>query len=120
MLKDFEIHVVRSGPQAVVSICGEFDLATLPHWRNRFSSLLDDGVLDVTVDMAELDFIGSSGLKALVDALNTLRARGGQLKLRSPTRSAWRVLEITGLTALFGLVRTDEPSGARHPAQGVR
>jgi len=60
MLKEFEIHVVRSGPQAVVRVCGDFDLASVPHWRDQVSSLLDDGVLDVAVDMAELDFIDSS------------------------------------------------------------
>ncbi len=120
MLKDFEIHVVRSGPQAVVRVCGDFDLASVPHWRDQVSSLLDHGVLDVTVEMAELDFIDSSGLNALVAALSTLRARGGQLTLRSPTPSAWRILEITGLTDLFGLVGTDEPSGARPAAEGAR
>ncbi len=92
----------------------------MPHWRDQVSSLLDDGVLDVTVDMGELDFIDSSGLNALVAALSTLRARGGQLTLRSPTPSAWRILEITGLTDLFGLVGTDEPSGARPAAEGAR
>ena len=105
----FDIVVVETGRAAVVQVRGELDLSTAPRLEEQLVSLADAGVLDVTVDLADLDFIDSSGLQALVAGLKRLRARGGDLGLRSPRPSTLKVLEITGLTRVF---RTEAIEGA--------
>ena len=97
----FDMFVVKSGRTAMVQLCGELDLSTAPRLDELFASLADEGVLDVTVDLADLDFIDSSGLQVLVVGLKRLREQGGDLGLRSPRPSTRRVLEITGLTSLL-------------------
>lgn len=99
----FDIFVVRTGRAAMVQLGGELDLTTAPRLDEQLVSLADDGVLNVTVDLADLDFIGSSGLQALVAGRERLREQGGDLELRSARPSTRRALEITGLTSLFRL-----------------
>lgn len=99
----FDILVVRNGRAAVVQVCGELDLSTASRLHEQLVSLADEGVLDVTVDLAEMDFIDSSGLQALVAGLKRLREQGGDLGLRAPRPSTRKVLEITGLTSVFRL-----------------
>ena len=105
-MTDFDIVIVKSGPAAVVQVCGELDLSTAPRLREELARLADEGALDVTVDLAGLHFIDSSGLQALVAGLKLLREQGGDLGLRSPRPRTLKVLEITGLTGLLRLEAT--------------
>lgn len=103
----FDVVVVRTGRAAVVQVQGELDLSTAPRLRQELVTLADDGVLDVTVDLADIGFIDSSGLSALVAAHRRLREQGGDLGLRAPSPSTRKVLEITGLTGLLRLEATE-------------
>ena len=47
-------------------------------------------------------FIDSSGLRALVVGHKALEERGGSLVVANPSTMAARLLEVTGLTTLFG------------------
>lgn len=102
-MTDFGINVVKSGRAAVVQVRGELDLSTAPGLHELLVSLAVEGVLDVTVDLADLHFIDSSGLQVLMAGLKRLRAQGGDLGLRSPTPSTLKLLKITGLTSVFRL-----------------
>ena len=55
------------------------------------------------MDLAQLDFIDSTGLYVLVSGLKRLRELGGDLGLRSPKPSAMKLFEMTGLSALFAI-----------------
>ena len=52
--------------RAVVRIGGDLDLAIAPHLCEEIVTLASRGVSAVTVDLAHLDFIDSSGLTALI------------------------------------------------------
>jgi anti-anti-sigma factor len=51
----------------------------------------------IVIDASSLDFIDSSGLHQLVQALKRQREVGGDLVLHRPTAQTMRVLEIVGL-----------------------
>jgi anti-sigma B factor antagonist len=58
---------------------------------------------NIVVDLSGVTFIDSTGLGVLVTALKRTRDAGGQLTLRSPTRSTRKVLDITGLSNLVAI-----------------
>jgi len=103
VINSFDIVVVRTATAATVRVCGELDADTAPGLRDRLASLVEEGITDITVDLAELGFIDSSGLSSLVVGLKRVREHGGDLVMLSPTPSTMRVFEITGLTSLFTL-----------------
>ncbi len=100
---EFAVAATESAGTAVISITGELDLATAPQLRDAFVCLVNRGIHVVTVDMARLGFIDSTGLGVLVTALKRFRELGGDLTLRSPNRTAMNVLEITGLTKIIAI-----------------
>ena len=67
--------------------------------------LAADGVATVTLDLGEVAFIDASGLRALVVGHKALEERGGTLVVANPSTMAARLLEVTGLDALFGGVQ---------------
>ena len=102
----FEVRVAEDAGTAVtVSVVGELDMVTAPQFEDRLAALYDEGARQLTVDLASLSFIDSSGLSALVSTLKRYRAEGGDVILRSPTRATAKVLEISGLDQLFTIDR---------------
>jgi len=85
----------------VVAVAGELDVATAPSLREELYRVIDRGVTKICVDLADMDFIDSTGLGVLVGALKRVKERDGTLELRSLPPSARRVFEITGLTQAF-------------------
>jgi anti-anti-sigma factor len=93
-----------------VSVAGELDLATadeLAAWLVNQGQ--GDG--DLTVDVAGLSFIDSTGVRALLRAADAMAGRG-RLILRDPSPPVRSVLELAGLThSVTGLVvEGSEPS----------
>ncbi len=102
----FIFDLVETSPGlATAKLVGELDLYTAPCLHDGLSSLFDDGVRTVELDLSELDFIDSTGLAELVLALKRSREHGGDLVLRSPRPSTFRVLEIAGLDHIFTVSR---------------
>lgn len=96
--------VVSSGDATYeVRLVGELDLATADLLRNELGRLAGNGATLVTLDLADLGFIDSTGLSVLITALKRFREQGGDMALRSPTAGTRKVLEITGLTEVFSI-----------------
>lgn len=86
-------------------LAGEIDLATVNDLTAALEPLVRKGG-DVTLDLTEVRFIGSSGVQVLIRALNTLDGRG-RLLLSHPRSNVRRLLDVMGLHRFENLeVRT--------------
>jgi anti-sigma B factor antagonist len=75
-------------------LSGEIDAHTAPNLATALAAL-PEGV--VRVDMAEVSFIDSSGLRVLMEAMTKARERGGDLVVSQPSPAVARLIEISGL-----------------------
>ena len=64
---------------------------------------------DVVIDVAQLRFLDSAGVHALVSVGAALDHHASRLVLRDPPDNVQRLLEILGLWDLIPHVRTDDP-----------
>ena len=69
--------------------------------RDNLQKLLDAGDRKFLVNLADVDYIDSSGLGELVVAFTTVRNHGGQLKLLNLTKRVRDLLQITKLLTVF-------------------
>ncbi len=106
----FDLVTTSAGGHAVVAVMGDLDAATCGRLDDELVALVGGGSPRVTVDLAKLTFIGSSGLGTLVAAVGRMRVAGGDLRLQAPTPLALRVLELTGLSSLFAISAPSAPS----------
>jgi anti-anti-sigma factor len=98
-----EVVVSSRGAAYDVRLVGELDLDTAGLLRDELARVADNGATLVTLDLADLGFIDSTGLSVLITTLKRLREKEGDMILRSPTPATRKVLEITGLTELFSI-----------------
>jgi anti-sigma B factor antagonist len=69
--------------------------------RDRIQKLLNGGDRKFLLNLADVDYIDSSGLGELVSSFTTVRNHDGQLKLLNLTRRVQDLLQITKLLTVF-------------------
>jgi len=69
--------------------------------RDALQKLLSAGDRKFLINLADVDYIDSSGLGEFVTAFTTVRAEGGQVKLLNLTRRIRDLLQITKLLTVF-------------------
>jgi anti-sigma B factor antagonist len=75
--------------------------------REQVSALAAAGSKNVILNLAEVNYIDSTGLGALVICATTLRKAGGDVKLLNLNKRTLELLVITKLATVFALF-TDE------------
>jgi anti-sigma B factor antagonist len=92
------------GAGLVVAFGGELDIASLPAVTPALDALLSRGPQPVRLDLAELEFLDSSGVALLVRIANHF----DRVRTARATEPVRRVLEVLALADRLGL---DQPSG---------
>jgi anti-sigma B factor antagonist len=98
---DLKLAVQDHGDRATIQVAGEVDLATSPQLQAIQIDLVDQGFHQLIVDLEQVSFLDCAGIGMLVDARRRVQAHGGSLKLVRPAPLVRRVLEVTGMTAVF-------------------
>ena len=69
--------------------------------RNRVRELVQAGVKKIILNLADVQYIDSSGIGELVSTYTTVTTNGGQLKLLNLTKKFNELLSITKLLTVF-------------------
>jgi anti-sigma B factor antagonist len=69
--------------------------------KDKLHSLLHQGKKSVLLNLAEINYVDSAGLGALVSAYTTVTREGGNLKLVNITKKLQDLLSITKLLTVF-------------------
>ena len=88
----------------VVEPSGEVDLASAAELEACLDALFDSGTRRIIVDLGEVSFMDSTGVRALVRARTRLNAAGGILLVVCPHPNLHRVFEVTGVVDLLNVV----------------
>lgn len=102
--------------RTIVDVTGEVDVYTAPTLREKLSSLVDAGHIDLVVNLTEVRFMDSTGLGLLVGVLKRLRGLDGRLQLVIDSERLLKVFRITALTQVFTIVETVDEALADRPA----
>ncbi|MBT2513143.1 STAS domain-containing protein [Arthrobacter sp. ISL-30] len=87
---------------AVIRANGRLNLMSAPDLKHLVTGIVQgDGRPNVVVDLAEIDFVDSTGLGALVFGLKTARAAGGDLRIARPGKQIKMVLQLTSLDRIL-------------------
>ncbi len=98
----------EDGARLLFKLRGSLDLATAPTVRAALSEATEKGTHDLVVDLTQLEFLDSTGLGVLIGAHRRAAEHGGSLRLVVPEGPILRLLNITGLIAVFAAYHTME------------
>lgn len=80
--------------------------------RNSVRDLISKGKKKIILNLAEVDYIDSSGVGELVGCFTTVRNSGGELKLLKLSQKVHDILNVTKLYTVFD-IRDDEFTAVR-------
>jgi anti-sigma B factor antagonist len=104
----------RNGPEVIVEVHGELDLATAGHLETALVDLIDDqGCCSIVLDLHGLDFIGSKGLSLLLKAQQHAQSKQSKISLARPSPAARRTIEMCGLLSTFDIRDREEAVAPR-------
>jgi anti-sigma B factor antagonist len=96
-----QCDVEISGLDARIAVSGEVDAHTSPGLQRCVDEAVAGGATSLVIDVTEMTFIDSSGLRVLVHARQRTADAGGRFGLHQPSDSVVRLLELTGLNDLL-------------------
>jgi anti-sigma B factor antagonist len=86
----------------VIRTSGRLNMVAAPRLRELVAQIVrQDGRSHVVVDLADTDFMDSSGLGALISGLKTARAAGGDLRIARAQTQVLAVLQLTNLDQIL-------------------
>jgi anti-sigma B factor antagonist len=105
----FEFETGDLGALAVVTLRGELDLPATAQLEPELERLADEpGVDAVALDLRELDFLDSSGLRLVIVSARRLAESDRRLVLVRGAQAVQRVFEITRMTERLEFVDAPE------------
>jgi anti-sigma B factor antagonist len=104
--------VVIQAPGAVrLVLRGDLDAASVSTADSTFRDVLGRGMDRVIIDLRELDFIDSTGVKFLIDARDAAGPLGIEIALAYGEGVVERVLTVSGVGELFEREGGDATTG---------
>lgn len=88
-----------------IAIKERLDVVTAPQLKAEVERLLDEGVVEFVIDLADTPFMDSAGMAVLVTLLRRCRMKGGNVKLVWPrAEPVQRTLTLTRFDHVFEIL----------------
>ncbi len=99
---DLKIHTREVGDVTLVDISGRITLGEeTGALRKVVRDLISQGKKRIVLNLAEVNYIDSSGVGELVSSYTAVRNEGGELKLLNLTKKVHDLLQVTKLYTIF-------------------
>jgi len=102
-----EYPTTRVNQIVLIAAQGRLDGENAPRLARAFDEALSLGYARFVLDLTNVDYLSSAGLRELVRAYKVAQRQGGDLCLVNPPDRIRSVLEISGLADTFRIFDSD-------------
>ena len=96
-----EIQASQSESVLLIRVAGRMDSVTSPEFERRVSELTGPHTPRVALDLAELEYISSMGLRSLLVFARQVKTAGGELRLDNVEGRIREVFHISGFLQIL-------------------
>ena len=87
----------------VLTVSGRLETMTAPQLDAEIQSLPDE-VSELLMEISELEYVSSAGLRVFLMGHKKMKARGGSMKISGANASVKKVFDITGFSPILNFV----------------
>ncbi len=91
-----EIKVEKESDVTKVSLIGRLDTNTSGDFENTLNDLFEKGNYNILVDLKDLEYVSSSGLRVFLGAQKKVSAESGSMVIKNVNDTIMEVFEMTG------------------------
>lgn len=103
-----EINTKEHEKGLIVTVSGRMDAVSAPEFEQTLMGLIDSDPAAMIIDVSDLVYITSAGLRSILTIAKALKAKGGQLKIAALKDVVKNVYEISGFRAIIPTFETVE------------
>jgi len=107
-MNEFEVGRTDKDAVSVVYLKGYLDAHTAPDFEKVLQELVDEDRVHIVVNLADLAYISSAGLGVFMGFIESVREKGGDIKLAEPTEKVYRVFDLLGFPGLYEVFQKEE------------
>ena len=96
----------------LIKLKGKLDITGTGEIENQFAGYCGGENARVVVDLSDVDFLASIGIRLLMLTAKSMASRGGKIVLLNPNPDVHSVLEITGIPAIIPIYSNMESAEA--------
>src|SRR5512135_526903 len=101
-----EIFKKKEKDALVISLKGRLDAVTTPMLEKDLTELMAGGERLVVLNLKDLDYISSAGLRTILAATKRLKEKQGRLHLASLKSVVREVFDISGFSSIIPVFET--------------
>ena len=90
------------GKKVTISITGRIDTSTAPQLQEYLKESMP-GVEELILDLAEVDYISSAGLRVILFAQKTMNSQGS-MSVSNANKDILEIFELTGFTDILNII----------------
>ena len=102
------VQRTRVSGQVVLLVSGRMDAENAPQFERECRACIAEGLTGLVVDLGDLKYVSSMGLRSFVSVGKTLQDKGGALRICRVNGLVKQVFEITNLLGSFAVYESVE------------
>jgi anti-sigma B factor antagonist len=89
-------EIQQENKSTIVKVTGSVDALTAADLSRVLSNQIAEGKVNLIVDLVNVEFMSSAGLRTLLGAVKEARSNGGDLRITSTNPGVDKVLKMSG------------------------
>ena len=109
-----DISVQKSDQISIVSITGSIDALTADQITGCVDEQINSGEKHLIINLSEVEFMSSAGLRVILGALKETRKQSGNLYIAGARAGVERVLKMSGFSKILKIYDNVDNAIAQH------
>lgn len=105
-----EIKIREIDDVKIVDLQGDLDTNTASNCEAQLMKIIDDGTKKVLLNLMELDFMSSAGLRVSLATAKRLQSMGGTLRVCCLNETVQEIFEMSGFISILNVTKTEQES----------
>ena len=102
------IVVEKEEARTIVKVSGRMNSANSSELEKKFLDIIESGSTFLVVDMSELEYISSAGLRVMLIAYKKIKAINGRIVLCALQEIVEEVFDLSNFSSIFEIVPSIE------------
>ncbi|MCE3242563.1 MAG: anti-anti-sigma regulatory factor, SpoIIAA [Deltaproteobacteria bacterium] len=103
-----DISEDRKADTVVLALSGRLDSTTANTFEKKLLSQIESGERRFVINLAQIDYISSAGLRVFLLAAKRLNSANGKILLSSLQDPVREVFDIAGFSSVFSIYGSDD------------
>jgi anti-sigma B factor antagonist len=98
-----DISEDRKADAVILALSGKLDATTAKTFEDRILGVINGGTQRLVVDLSQLDYVSSSGLRVFIIAAKRLQTVDGKIVLCSMKDHVRQVFDLAGFSSMLSI-----------------